>query len=91
MSRGEYFAMRMFSEQFSFDAWEYREFFTRAGLSEDRFEQLVAMFASFRTQTRVARALREHFPSASTGGRYAAARGIRRSMLRSIAASSASC
>ncbi|MBK6678025.1 MAG: MBL fold metallo-hydrolase [Rhodocyclaceae bacterium] len=56
MSRGEYFAMRMFSEQFSFDAWEYREFFTRAGLSEDRFEQLVAMFASFRTQTRVARA-----------------------------------
>jgi glyoxylase-like metal-dependent hydrolase (beta-lactamase superfamily II) len=56
MSRGEYFAMRMFSEQFSFDAWEYREFFTRAGLSEDRFEHLVAMFPSFRTQTRVARA-----------------------------------
>jgi len=56
MSRAEYFAMRMFGEQFSFDAWEYREFFGRAGLSADRFDQLVAMFAQFRTQSRAARA-----------------------------------
>lgn len=56
MSRAEYFAMRMFSEQFSFDAWEYREFFTRAGLTEAQFEELVAQFRHFHTQSGVARA-----------------------------------
>ena len=36
--------------------WEYREFFTRAGLSDENFEQLVALFRQFQPQSRVARA-----------------------------------
>jgi len=56
MCRGEYFAMRMFAEQFSFDSWEYREFFTRAGLEPAHVENIIASIRVFQSSSPVARA-----------------------------------
>lgn len=56
MSRAEYYAMRMFTEQFSFDSWEYREFFSRVGLDLAGYERLVAPFRNYRTRSSAAKA-----------------------------------
>jgi glyoxylase-like metal-dependent hydrolase (beta-lactamase superfamily II) len=56
MSRAEYFAMRLFNESFSFDSWEYREFFTRVGLSREHMEGIIASIRMFQGNSPVARA-----------------------------------
>lgn len=58
MSRSEYLAMRMFAEQFSFDSWEYREFFTRAGVAREQLEHIIASIRMFQFNSPVARAYR---------------------------------
>lgn len=47
MSRAEYFAMRLYDGGFSADAWEFREFFTRAGMSEVELQALIDTLNSF--------------------------------------------
>ena len=56
MSRAEYFAMRLFDEQSSFNSWEYQEFFARAGLGQGQFEQIMASLKLFHNNSPIARA-----------------------------------
>lgn len=49
MSRGEFFAMRLFDGSSSVDSWEFREFFNRAGFPADTLQKLIDSLKRFRT------------------------------------------
>lgn len=48
MSRAEYFAMRLFNEPFTLDAWEHKEYFVRAGLAAAKIDELAKAMEDFR-------------------------------------------
>lgn len=56
MTRGEYFAMRMFGEQFSFDSWEYVDYFHKAGFDPARLKAVVDTLRYMDEEASLARA-----------------------------------
>lgn len=56
MSRAEYFAMRLLGDAFSLDSWEYKEYFSRAGLSQEKLAKLALAMQQFHMDSSPARA-----------------------------------
>ncbi|HVN41509.1 MAG TPA: MBL fold metallo-hydrolase [Steroidobacteraceae bacterium] len=56
MSRSEYFAMRLVRDDASVDSWEDRDYFKRAGMSEEQVEELGRALEAFSALSPPARA-----------------------------------